>query len=144
MAKGRILVAHENTDCQKIYGSVLVYDGYDVDIVDDVDSAMIRVAALHYDLVISDLYLPSTGDECLIRQLRVVLGSHLPVVILTGWATEPHRSLAIVEGADRFLLMPIQPRALVTIVAELLGQRPALPPELPVNGRLDRPVANGI
>ena len=144
MAKGRILLAHGNTDCQKIYGSVLVYDGYDVDIADNVDSAMIRVAALHYDLVISDLYLPSSGDECLIRRLRVVVGSHLPVVIMTGWITEPHRSLAIVEGAERFLPIPIKPRELVTIVAELLGQRPALPPELPVNGRLDPPVATGI
>ena len=146
MANGRILLAHANADCQKIYGSVLAYDGYEVDVVSDVESALARIATVPIDLVVTDLYLPSGNDECLLRRMRTALGSHLPVVVLTGWATEPHRRLAIDEGADRYLALPIRPRELVTIVRETLGSeaKRATSAATPFAKHHDRSVPNGI
>ena len=146
VANGRILLAHANADCQKIYGSVLAYDGYYVDVVSEVDAALARLAAHAYDLVVADLYLPSDGDECLARCMRDALRSHLPVVILTGWCTEPHRRLAIDEGADRYLALPIRPRELVTIVRETLGSeaKRATSAATPFAKHRDRSAANGI
>ena len=146
VANGRILLAHANADCQKIYGSVLAYDGYEVDVVSDVESALARIATAPVDLVVTDLYLPSSNDECLLRRIRTALGSHLPVVVLTGWATEPHRRLAIDEGADRYLALPIRPRELVTIVRETLGTeaKRATSAATPFAKHHDRSVPNGI
>lgn len=123
MAKGRILLAHGNADCQTIYGSALVHDGYFVDIVVNVESALQNLASASYDLVVADLYLPSAGDECLIRRMRhLPRAAHLPVVVLTGWTTEPHRRVAMDEDADDFLALPTRPRDLVATVASLLDQ----------------------
>ncbi|HKW09109.1 MAG TPA: response regulator [Gemmatimonadaceae bacterium] len=123
MAKGRILLAHGNTDCQTIYGSALAHDGYAVDVVVDVESALQNLAGASYDLVVADLYLQSVGDECLIRRMRQLpLAAHLPVVVLTGWTTEPHRRVAMHEDADGFLPLPTRPRDLVATVASLLDQ----------------------
>ena len=146
MANGRILLAHANADCQKIYGSVLAYDGYEVDVVSDVESALARIATAPVDLVVTDLYLPSSNDECLLRRMRTALGSHLPVVVLTGWTTEAHQRLAIDEGADRYLVLPIRPRELVTIVRETLGSeaKRATSAATPFAKHHDRSVANGI
>ncbi|HEY7233132.1 MAG TPA: response regulator [Gemmatimonadaceae bacterium] len=123
MAKGRILLAHGNADCQTIYGSALAHDGYVVDIVVDVESALRDLANTSYDLVVSDLYLQSDGDECLIRRMKhLPYSAHLPVVILTGWTTEPHRRVAMDEGADDFLALPTRPRDLIATVGTLLDQ----------------------
>ena len=61
MANGRILLAHANADCQKIYGSVLAYDGYEVDVVSDVESALARIATVPVDLVVTGVSSGTAG-----------------------------------------------------------------------------------
>lgn len=133
MARGLILLAHGNSDCQTIYGSVLRYSGYAVQIVDTVDEALERLAAGGFDAVLTDLYLGTVAqtDDCLVRQLRLAaFGAHLPVVVLTAWTTDGHRQLALDIGADRFLTMPATPRQVVATIDEVLGHgdAPKLPP----------------
>lgn len=146
MAKGRVLLAHQNADCRKIYGSVLVYEGFDVEVVSDGDEALQLLAALPFDVIVSDLYLPSATDECFVRQVRAnAFGAHLPVVVITGWTTEPHRQLALELSTDSFLPLPIRPRELVQVIARLFAQ-----PRAPLSSvglsseRHDPTVANGL
>ena len=121
MAKGRVLVAHGNLDCLKIYGSVLAFDGYTVEIASDGDTAIRLIAAGSFDLVVTDLYLQSVVDECLVRQIRARdFSAHLPVVVITGWTTDQHRRVAMNEGADAFLPLPLRPRELLDAIDSLL------------------------
>lgn len=145
MAKGRVLLAHGNADCLKIYGSVLNFGGYSVEIASDGDTAMRLLGALPFDAVVTDLYLQSDVDECLLRQIRACnFSAHLPVVIITGWTTDQHKRLAMTEGADAFLPLPLRPRELLDVVDPMLVQ-PHTP--LPLLGALserqDRTLANG-
>jgi two-component system OmpR family response regulator/two-component system response regulator CpxR len=146
MAKGRILLAHGNSDCQTIYGSALRYEGYDVDIVCDVESALAWLGILSYDVVIADLYLPSVADECLLRRMRhEASAAHIPVIVLTGWSTEAHRQVAMDADADDFLPLPTRPRELADAVAAILrepSRRHARTSD-PIEAR-DRPIANGL
>ena len=145
MAKGRILLAHGNADCQTIYGSVLTHAGYDLDIASDVDSALRRLGEQSYDVVVADLYLPSSDDECLLRRMRHgPSASHIPVVVLTGWSTEAHRQVALEEDADEFLSLPTRPRELVVAV-EAIMEHPrrmsrATREKQPIAGDQDRPM----
>lgn len=121
MAKGRVLVAHGNADCLKIYGSVLAFDGYSVEIASDGDTAMGLLAARSFDAVVTDLYVQSDVDECLVRQIRAHhVSAHLPVIIITGWTTEQHRRIAMNEGADAFLPLPLRPRELLDVIDRML------------------------
>jgi DNA-binding response OmpR family regulator len=121
MAKGRVLLAHGNADCLKIYGSVLEFDGYDVEIVSDGDTARRLLASASFDILVTDLYLESEGDECLLRAVRAdAAHAHLPVIVITGWTTEPHLRVARTEGADAYLPLPIRPRELVHVVNGVL------------------------
>jgi DNA-binding response OmpR family regulator len=146
MARERVLLAHGNADCQKIYGSVLTFDGYEVEAATDVPGTLALLASGHFDVVVSDLYLPNAGDECLIRVLR---GSsetaHLPVIVLSGWTTEQHRRLAMDMGAEHYLPLPIRPRELSAIVGAVLGRGDvgALP-ALPRGNDIERPLTNGV
>ena len=148
MPKPRVLLAHDNADCRKIYGSMLEIGGYDVDISDHGDVALGMLASARFDILVTDLYLRSLEDECLLRRIRRGGWSHLPVVVLTGWTTEPHRELARVEGADIFLPLPVGPRQLLSAVNRLLGG-PATPASLSpgiANGDDLRahPIARGV
>lgn len=146
MARERVLLAHANADCRKIYGSVLAFDGYTVDTATDVPAVLSQVAVAHYDVIVTDLYLRSPDDECVIRAVRASsAGLHLPVIVLTGWATEPHRRLALELGAERFLVLPIRPRELSAIIADVLGASLQLDgPPLPIAKPVARAIANGI
>jgi DNA-binding response OmpR family regulator len=148
MAKGRILLAHANSDCQVIYRTVLTFSGYAVEIVETVDAALQRLAAEHYDVVVSDLYLETVdcADDCLVRQLRLApFGAHLPTLILTAWTTPAQVHLAHELGADRFLAMPATPRQVLAVIEELLehGDTPNIP-RSPAWDLRHHPVTNGF
>lgn len=123
MAKGRVLLAHGNADCQRIFGSALTFDGYDVETVSDGDSALQRLGSRPFEVVVTDLYLESSGDECLLRAIRATaFTAHLPVVVVTAWTTEPHQRVAARERADAFLPLPVRPRELLEVLAPMLVQ----------------------
>jgi DNA-binding response OmpR family regulator len=147
MVSPRVLLAHENSDCRKIYGSVLEHGGYEVSVSEDCDVALAQLIGGRFDLVITDLYLRSTEDECFLRRLRSRgTWPHLPVVVLTGWTTEPHRRLAMEEGADAFYPLPMSPRELVSVANKLLSRRPSptLSRSAPRSDARDRPISPAL
>jgi DNA-binding response OmpR family regulator len=127
MPQQRLLLAHQNADCLKIYGSVLEHAGYEVVVADTGDRALLALRQSAVDLLITDLYLSSSEDECLVRLVRRGPWAHLPVIVLTGWSTAPHRRLALEEGADVFFALPLGPRQLVQAVRELLAPSDVAP-----------------
>ena len=146
MSKGHVLLAHGNADCRLIYGSLLAYSGYDVEVVADGESALRQLATFPFDIIVSDLYLASLGDECFPRTVRANASTaHLPIIVITGWMTEPHRRVALEIGADAFLPLPTRPRELVDTVAQLLEHPAAAIPSFNASSeRNDRTVANGF
>jgi len=146
MPRPRVLLAHGNADCLRIYGSVLTHEGYEVDTSSDVDSALSYLARGHHDVIVADLYLLGRADECL---LRVVKGSriaaHVPFIVITGWTTEPHRRLALELGVDYFLPLPVRPRELLALLAGLLTPSEIGPPRvLRIGNPSDHSVVKGL
>src|SRR5690242_12767254 len=104
MTGARVLLAHGNADCLTIYGSILAFDGFVVESVTGVAAALDSLASAHTDVVVTDLYIPGSGDECLIRVMKASPAlAHIPVVVLTGWTTPQHREFAFDLGAEHFL-----------------------------------------
>ena len=146
MPRPRVLLAHGNADCRKIYGSVLSHEGYEVATAGDLDSALSHLARAPFDVILADLYLFGGGDECLLRVVKALpMAAHVPFVVLTGWATEPHRRLAMELGVDQFLPLPVRPRELLAIVSSMLAPPDFRPPASPrMSSPVDLPVANGF
>lgn len=146
MPRPRVLLAHGNTDCRKIYGSVLTYEGYEVDMFSDLASALSGLAGGHYDVIVADLYLLGVDDECFLRVVKGSrLASHIPFVVLTGWTTQPHRQLAMELGADYFLPLPVRPRELLSLLSSVVGPSEiGAPHRMPMSDPNDRSIANGF
>ena len=146
MPRPRVLLAHGNTDCRKIYGSVLIHEGYEVDMASDLASALRCLAGEHFDVIVADLYLFGVDDECFLRVVKGSrIASHIPFVVLTGWTTAPHRDLALELGADYFLPLPVRPRELLSLLSNVIGAPEiGTPHTLPMSDPSDHSIANGF
>lgn len=146
MPRPRVLLAHGNTDCRKIYGSVLVHGGYEVETSSDLASALSSLAGGHFDVIVADLYLFGVDDECFLRVVkRSRIASHIPFIVLTGWTTAPHRDLALELGADYFLPLPVRPRELLSLLSNVIGPSEfGSPHGLPMSDPSDHSIANGF
>lgn len=146
MTGARVLLAHGNADCITIYGSVLAFDGFVVESVSTIAAALASLTSSHFDVVVTDLYIPGSGDECLIRVLKASpLFAHIPVIVLTAWTTPQHRELAYDHGAVRFLPIPLKPKELSTIVADVAETSRSLDASrLPTPTSPERQLSNGM
>ena len=146
MPRPRVLLAHGNADCLRIYGSVLIHEGYEVDAAADLDSALSYLVHGHHDVIVADMYLVGEADECFVRVVKASgIAAHIPFLVLTGWTTEPHRRLALELGVDYFLPLPVRPRELLALISGVLAPSDIDPQRaLRVSGPNDHPLANGV
>lgn len=88
-------------------------EGYKVEEVEDAPTALQRLQENHYKLILCDLMLPNFSGFKLLQVLRADF-PHLPVVIITGYATLENAIAAFKDGAFDFIPKPFD-------VDELLG-----------------------
>jgi DNA-binding response OmpR family regulator len=111
-----------------------------VDVCYDGDSAIERISANRYDVVILDRDLPRVHGDDVCRKI-VTSGAEARVLMLTAAAGLRDRVDGLDLGADDYLTKPFAFAELVARVGALGRRaRPALPPVLESGGiRLDRP-----
>jgi PAS domain S-box-containing protein len=73
------------------------------------------------DVLISDIGMPQEDGYSLIRRVRALEGekSRIPAVALTAYARDEDRAKALEAGYQSHLTKPVEPAALVSIVASL-------------------------
>lgn len=102
--------------------SVLGYGGYAVVTASDLNSALERAREAPPALIISDVCMPQgNGFEFIAKVKQDEELSAIPFVFVTSTATdEQSRQKGLALGAAQFLLRPIEPQALLDLVAGYL------------------------
>jgi len=119
-ARGRILVVEDDEDAALFIRHVLEKRGqFNVTHTPDPASALAMAAAGPWDLVITDLDLPSMSGRELTRALRRVYPS-LPVVLVTACEAAARGPAC----ADAVLIKPLRVGELLTTATALIGTRP--------------------
>jgi excisionase family DNA binding protein len=103
----RVLVVDDEPSIRDLLSKTLALAEYDVDTAPDGTSALDRIRAFGYDLLIVDLRMPGMDGLTLIRQARR-LKSDLPVVIITGFSTESSAIDAVNLGVAGYLTKPFR------------------------------------
>src|SRR5262249_2223011 len=83
----RVLVVDDEASIRDLLSKTLALAEYDVDTAPDGTTALDRMRAFSYDLLISDLRMPGMDGLTLIRQAKRIKAD-LPVIIITGFSTE--------------------------------------------------------
>jgi DNA-binding NtrC family response regulator len=126
-----ILVVDDETDLRLSLGQVLRDEGHDVDLAPDGESAIARLAAQPFHLVVSDVRLPKVDGLTLLRRIRRDFPS-TEVLIMTAYGSIGDAVMAMKDSAVDYLTKPFDLAHLVTAVERIDGRR---------KGRDDRPLA---
>jgi len=105
--------------CQR----VLTDDGYQVDVACSSEEAVHKIAARHYDLALLDLRFPQLGGLTLLQFMRKAYPD-TEVVVITGHPTIENAKESIELGAFDYVVKPLDPDRIRTVVSSALACRP--------------------
>ena len=114
----RILIVEDEPKVAQLVREALTEAQFAADVAVDGVSALERVSAMAYDLLILDVMLPDMGGFGVCRQVRS-LGLNTPVLMLSARSLVDDRVRGLDSGADDYLTKPLD-------VTELMARvRPA-------------------
>ncbi len=117
----RILVVDDEQAVRDLLARTLTMADYDVDAAPDGASAVERLHAVEYDLLITDLKMPGMDGLSVIREARRI-APDLPVIIITGYSTEASAIEAINLGVAGYVTKPFRLPRILAATARALGE----------------------
>lgn len=100
-----ILVVDDEPSARDMVADILTDDGYAVTTADGGEAALKHLEASSFDLIISDLMMPSMDGIELTRKIKAA-GIDAPIIVITGFATIEHAVESMKAGAYDFITKP--------------------------------------
>ena len=117
----RLLIADDEPTNRAIYVE-LFEDRYELELVSDGRSCLERLAANAPDLLILDVAMPGPDGIEICTELRASAATaSLPIVLVSGYASENDRARGLAAGATRYVSKPFDLFAFEELVAQLLA-----------------------
>lgn len=110
-----ILVADDEKNFRDSIQKVLEREGYEVEAVDSVDSALQRLSVRRFNLIISDVRMPGKSGIDLLKELAE-RGCVVPVLLVSAYADSETEIAAKAMGAIGLLHKPLRRRDLIECV----------------------------
>lgn len=123
---GRILLAEDGKDNQRLITHYLEKAGAEVEIADNGRLALEAIAKYSaqgksFDLIVTDIQMPEMDGYTLTRTLRA-RGSKVPIVALSAHAMEEARIKCFEAGCSEYTSKPIEKTAFLSICRRWLDQ----------------------
>ena len=118
--QGHILLVDDDSALGGYLSRVLRSGGFDVAYELDASSALYRVKAEQWDLLMTDIELPGMSGLELLDRVREI-APDLPVAVLTGHPSVDYAISALRGAAAEFLSKPISADDLLAKAAELIA-----------------------
>jgi CheY-like chemotaxis protein len=119
----RLLLADDSVTIQKVIGITFANEDYQLDIVDNGDSALEHARVQRPDMILADVYMPGkNGYELCAAVKQDPQLSSVPVMLLTGTFEPFDEDKARQAGADAWISKPFESQFLIDQVEELLAK----------------------
>jgi PAS domain S-box-containing protein len=122
----RVLVVDDEPDARRLLETVLTRCQAEVETAASAAEAIAALADFRPDVILSDIAMPDEDGYELIRRIRSMESEQLrrtPAVALTAYARTEDRNRALAAGFQMHLAKPVEPAALATAIASLVGRR---------------------
>ncbi|MGO8949887.1 MAG: response regulator transcription factor [Ktedonobacterales bacterium] len=120
--KAHILIVDDDQHITGVLRRALAYEGYGVEVATRGDEALHKVIEHPPELIVLDIMLPGIDGLEVCRRLRAS-GNHVPILMLTAKDSIPDRVSGLDEGADDYLVKPMELEELLARVRALLRRR---------------------
>lgn len=120
--KDRILVVDDNPESRDILKRLLTLSDYEVETVESGRDAVELLKRAEFKLVLTDIVMPEMDGLELLSHVN----SHypnIPVIMVTGRASNESKKEALENGAEGLLFKPYTRDQLMTIVNESLAKK---------------------
>jgi DNA-binding response OmpR family regulator len=134
----RVLVVEDEPNIRELVCLHLGLEGYACDGVGEGRSALVRLKAERFDLLVLDVMIPGIDGLSLCRAVRQEdINQDIPILMLTARREESDKVVGLEAGADDYLTKPFGVRELVARSRALLRRprRPAAEPGRDADGR---------
>jgi len=118
----RILVVDDEGSCRLILRKVLEQQGYQCDTTEDGLSALDKIQASPFDLLISDIKMPGMDGLELVAKVRES-DQDMAVIMVTAFATFSSAIEALKLGANDYLTKPFDLEHVLLCVERVLDRR---------------------
>jgi signal transduction histidine kinase len=116
----RVLVVDDNRDAASSLAMLLKIMGNDVRTAYDGEEAVDAAVEFRPDVVLCDIGLPKMNGYEVARTLRQATWSkNMALIAVTGWGQDEDRRKSEEAGFDRHLVKPVDPQALMKLLAGL-------------------------
>ena len=118
----RILVVDDERVILQFLEEVLTGEGYDVETAGGGALAIQRINAVPFDLVLTDLKMPSVGGIEILHHIAR-LDRNIMTIVMTGYATVETAVEALKFGAEDYIIKPFQIDEILIAVSRALQKR---------------------
>lgn len=116
----KILVADDSPVERLALQEVLTRNGYQVLTAENGEQAIARSRSDHPDLILMDVVMPGMNGYQATRTItREEATKHIPVVMCTSKGQETDKIWGMRQGANDYLVKPIDPKVLLDKIAAL-------------------------
>jgi len=121
----RVLIAEDDDILADMLAEAFIGSGHGVGILANGDEAYRAIREMAPDIAILDQNLPGRHGIDILKAIRVSSHLwHMPVMMLTQARSRDDETIALYEGANRYLRKPCEPDFVVLQVEELLKGGP--------------------
>jgi len=118
---GKILIADDSATAVAQMRRTLLPLGHTILVAADGEEAVRQIRAEHPDLVIVDIVMPKMNGFQLCRAIRALPElKDLPIIVVTSMDRDSDRFWGMKQGADEYLVKPVDPEVLKDKVRQYL------------------------
>ena len=123
----RVVLIEDNDDTRELLAAAISRAGHEVATAGDAESGLARVASLDATVVIADIGLPDRDGYAVAREVRALRGSKCLMIAFSGYGQPEDRARSALAGFDAHVIKPVDPDALLRLIADMsraAGARP--------------------
>ena len=117
--KKTILVVDDDKSILRTFTRILQKNGYDIDVAETGKEAIEKSEMRRYNLALVDIRLPDMDGTDLLVKMQKTMHDAVKIMI-TGFPSLETGLKALDEGADAYLVKPVKPEELITLIEEKL------------------------
>jgi two-component system sensor histidine kinase/response regulator len=120
----KILVVEDNELNQEVVVDLLTSSGFNVELANNGQEAIEKVAQHHYDIVLMDMQMPILdGVDATIALRKIEQNKELPIIAMTANAMLQDKEKCIAAGMNAHISKPIEPDELFRVLLEWIKPR---------------------